>query len=260
MQDLLVAIPYCGTAPVPEHLWSRWNWDPTLLLVLASLCAWHAARCGFFNRSRSWRFARLSFAAGWSAVFLALISPLCALSVALFSARVTQHMWLIAVAAPLLVLASHSLTANHARVLNPFAAAGLFALALWSWHWPFLYGLTFTSDIAYWSMHASLLGTALLLWRSLLQAPQESVLGRVTAGFVTLTQMGLLGALLTFAPRELYAPHLLTTSAWGLTPLEDQQLGGLIMWIPAGVVFLITALASVYGVLRAQERDHSAAA
>jgi putative membrane protein len=54
-------------------------------------------------------------------------------------------------------------------------------------------------------------------------------------------QMGLLGALITLAPRALYAPHALTTWAWGLTPLQDQQLGGAIMWVPGGIVFLVAA-------------------
>lgn len=264
MKDLLAYLPYCGAPPIPGELWARWNWDPLLLLALGALCVWHAGRCGMFARSPAARprRARACFIAGWLALALGLISPLCALSVALFSARVTQHMWLIAVAAPLLVLAS-SLSAPASvrrEKSHPFAAAGLFAIALWSWHWPALYALTFSSDLAYWTMHTTLFGAALLLWRSLLPASSEDVLASVSAGFVTLTHMGLLGALITFASRELYAPHLLTTRAWGLTPLEDQQLGGLIMWIPTGIAFLVAALASVYFVLRAQEREHSAAA
>lgn len=79
------------------------------------------------------------------------------------------------------------------------------------------------------------------------------MLARVVAGFVTLTHMGLLGALITFAPRTLYTPHLATAPAWGLTPLEGQQLGGLVMWIPVSVVFLIVALATAYTVLREDE-------
>jgi cytochrome c oxidase assembly factor CtaG len=63
------------------------------------------------------------------------------------------------------------------------------------------------------------------------------------ASLVSTVQMGLLGALITLAPRPLYAPHLLTTDAWGLAPLEDQQLGGLVMWIPGGVAYVVGALA-----------------
>ena len=62
------------------------------------------------------------------------------------------------------------------------------------------------------------------------------------AGLVFHVQMGLLGALITLAPRALYAPHALTTVAWGLSPLQDQQLGGAIMWIPGCIVFLVVAM------------------
>ena len=61
--------------------------------------------------------------------------------------------------------------------------------------------------------------------------------------------MSLLGAVLTFAPSPLYAPHLLTTAAWGLRPLDDQQLGGVLMWVPAGVIFtgaLVLSLARLF--------------
>jgi putative membrane protein len=54
--------------------------------------------------------------------------------------------------------------------------------------------------------------------------------------------MGALGALITFAGEPLYAPHFATTLAWGLTPLEDQQAGGLIMWAPAAGAYLAAAL------------------
>jgi putative membrane protein len=72
----------------------------------------------------------------------------------------------------------------------------------------------------------------------------------VAALLATTVLMGLLGALLTFAPVALYAPHTLTTAAWGLTPLEDQQTAGLIMWIPAAGVYLASALSILAGVLR----------
>ena len=84
----------------------------------------------------------------------------------------------------------------------------------------------------------------------------EHALTRVVAGVVTLTQMGLLGALIAFAPRPLYTPHLVTAPIWNLTALEDQQLGGLIMWIPASAVFLVAALITAYSVLR--ESEHAA--
>ncbi len=260
MQDLLAYVPYCGTPPAPHEIWSRWNLDPALILVLTLLFVWHGLRLHMWSASRFHLSGtrRTAFYLGWLATALALVSPLCALSVSLFAARVSQHMWLIAIAAPLLALASTDSVSEPARRLTPFSAAGLFAAALWAWHWPPLYASTFTSDLAYWAMHITLTGAALLLWRALLAPAREHAFARVIAGFVTLTHMGLLGALIAFASRVLYVPHLLTTSAWNLTALEDQQLGGLIMWIPASFVFLLVALMTAYSVVRESEPAGSA--
>lgn len=252
MNPWLADLPYCGTPPLPAELWSRWNFDPILLGVLVVLMIGHARHTGVLrpvgiNRT----LARMYFIAGWTALTLGLISPICALSVALFSARVTQHMWLVLIAAPLLVLASSRRAKPRAAWVPPFspiAAAAVFAACLWFWHAPHPYALTFTSDLTYWLMHVTLIGSAILLWRSM---AGESGLARVGAGFLTFLQMGLLGALLTLAPRTLYVPHLLTAPLWNLSPLQDQQLGGLIMWIPAGFILVFAALASVLSMLRA---------
>jgi putative membrane protein len=256
MNDFPIAVPYCGLSPLPSEIGSRWNLDPVLIAALLVLFVAHVAwRKRFERGAPSGSARRASCYAGWGALAAGLVSPLCALSVALFSARVAQHMWLTLIAAPLLALSFPS-AAHRAALpkLTPFTAAGVFALALWVWHWPVLYALTFTSDVAYWAMHITMTGSAIVLWQSLLDVSNEHLLARVSAGFVTLTHMGMLGALITFAPRTLYTPHLLTAPTWGLTALEDQQLGGLVMWIPSGAVFLAAALASMYAVLRSQER------
>ena len=66
----------------------------------------------------------------------------------------------------------------------------------------------------------------------------------------TMVAMGALGALIAFAPRALYAPHWITTHAWGLAPLEDQQIAGIVMWAPASLIYLLAALAILYRSLR----------
>ena len=100
-------------------------------------------------------------------------------------------------------------------------------------------------------MQASLLGSALGFWNAVRLAP---IPGAIVALLATMVQMGLLGALLTFAGSPLYAPHFATTAAWGLGPLEDQQLAGLIMWAPAAAVYLAAAVGVLAGVLRPRER------
>jgi putative membrane protein len=238
MTDSVLALPYCGIAPVPGA--ASWNLDPWLAGILLA-----GALLGFAGVARARRGAWL---AGWSVVALATLSPLCNLSVALFSARVAQHLILLCVAAPLLALAWPSRGPTPAGIA---AAAFAFALALWTWHLPAPYALTFRSDLAYWGMQASLVASAAWLWHGLLRAAArpDAVL---LAGLATAAQMGALGALLTFAPRPLFLPHAFTTLPWGLTPLEDQQLGGLLMWVPGGLAFALIALPALARALRAE--------
>lgn len=227
----LAHVPYCGVPPVPAALAGRWNLDPALIAALLAGLALYL----LLGRPRpSWRTA--AFCAGWAIAAVALVSPLCALSVALFSARIGQHMILTLAAAPLLALGWPG-----ARGRSPLAAAVVFAVLLWVWHAPQPYAATFASPAAYWAMHLSLTGGAVWLWAALLEGPPA--LARAGAAALSMMQMGFLGALLTLAPRALYGPHQLTTAAWGLTPLQDQQLGGALMWAPGGLVFLTAALA-----------------
>ena len=242
-------VPYCGAPPTPGAL--EWNLDPVLLAVLFALlaCYWAGGRKAPDRDGGPG--CRTAFLVGWAIAFLALVSPLCHLSVALFSARVGQHLFLTLLAAPLIAVGRPGL------ILLAFAprdgglrlsgasggmfAAPVFALTLWAWHLPGPYDLTLASDLAYWAMHISLFGSALWLWRTLLDSARP-LLG-IVAGLGTAIQMGLLGAVLTFASSPLFDDHQATTWPWGLTPLQDQQLGGLLMWAPGGILFAVGAVA-----------------
>lgn len=116
---------------------------------------------------------------------------------------------------------------------------------------PELYAAAIAAAFPYWLMQASLLGTAFLLWRRILAAA-EGVGAALLALLATVIQMGMLGALLTFAREPLYAPHFATTLPYGLTPLEDQQLAGLVMWVPAALPYLAAALLLLAGRLGRQ--------
>lgn len=138
------------------------------------------------------------------------------------------------------------------NTIGPMTAALNFAVLLWFWHAPGPYGLTFRCTAAYWTMHATVLASAILLWTMLVDATGARVGPGILAGVFSSVQMGLLGALITLSPRAIYAPHWMTTAAWGLTPLEDQQLGGAIMWVPGCVVFLTVAMVTLWRVLSVQ--------
>ena len=225
-------IPYCGAPPVPGSLLERWNGDPILIAALVGIAAIHLARAPAAER-------RLA-AAGWIVAAFAFLSPLCALSVSLFSARVLQHMILALIAAPLIAA---GLPGGRGRTI--WASALAFSAALWFWHMPAPYDATFRSDVTYWAMHATLFGGAIWLWRDLIHHSPERTFHVLAAGTAASVAMALLGAVLALCNRPLFLWHLPYTADWGFTPLADQQLGGVIMWVPGGVLFLLAAMRSM---------------
>jgi putative membrane protein len=235
MPDPVIA--YCGLAAVPEDFWIRWNGDPVLLAALAAL-----ALVVVRGHSADAR-------AGWGATALlavVFVSPLCALASALFSARVLHHVLLIAAAAPLLAVA---FPLRRLGSLPLAVLVGAHAVILWLWHAPGPYAWGLASVPAYWLMQASLLGSAWLLWRAIL-ATSTPPGAALLALLATIGQMGLLGALIVFAPQPLYWVHLASSAAWGLSPLADQQLAGLLMWVPAILPYLAMGVWLAWSSLR----------
>jgi len=231
------AIAYCGTAAVPDDFWTRWNGDPLLLAALTALAL--AMGRGHSADPR----------AGCGAIALMVVvfvSPLCALTSALFSARVVHHFLLIAAVAPLLAMAFPVRRAGSPRLA---ALVAMQTIVLWLWHAPGLYAWGLASVPAYWLMQGSLLASAWLMWRAIL-APSAQPGPALFALLATIGQMGLLGALIFFAPRPLYLVHLKSTAAWGLSPLADQQLAGLLMWVPGILPYLAVGLWLAWSNLR----------
>lgn len=235
-------LPYCGSPPAPGELLTRFNLDPVLIIVLIVLAGLHLQHLR--RRPDAPRGLLAAASLGWLSAAAALISPLCALSVSLFAARVGQHMFLLLVAAPLIAYALPETRAPRgaARLWGPALA---FFLALWFWHMPSPYDATFRSTLVYWCMHLTLFGSGILLWRTLLHHRPERTAEVLVIGALTSMHMSLLGAVLTFAGRPLFFWHLLLTSQWGLTPLQDQQLGGVFMWTPGMLLFVWVAVRSL---------------
>jgi cytochrome c oxidase assembly factor CtaG len=129
------------------------------------------------------------------------------------------------------------------RLTDPFTAWCLHAAALWVWHAPALFQATLRSQWIHTWQHLSFFLSALLFWWSLFFARAGHSYGvGVVYIFTTAIHTGLLGALLTFSPVIFYPAYVTTAPLWGLTPLQDQQIGGLIMWIPAGALYMIAGL------------------
>ena len=215
---------YCGSPPLPDDMLLRWNLDPVLILGLLG-CALLAMRSA---RPRS-------AMAGVGVLAVVFVSPVCAISVALFSARALHHILIVAVAAPLIAHAFPAQRSAHVGL-----ALAVSTVTLWLWHLPGPYDRALADSLVYWAMQASLLGTSVWFWRALFAAQPVSA---SFAAIGAMAQMGMLGALLTFAPNALYLTHAGTTLPWGMTQLEDQQLAGLLMWVLGTVPYAIaTAL------------------
>jgi putative membrane protein len=231
----VIAAAYCGPAPLPAELPARWNTDPWLLAALAGLAVAMAVSSRAADRRR-----RAAFAAAWGLLVIAFVSPLCAATVALFSARTVHHLLLVAGAAPLLALAGVGRGARHPAGWPLLGAMAM----LYAWHLPPLYASALASPAIYWLMQLSLLGSAIVFWAAVFD-PRQPPLAALPALMAAVALMGLLGALLTFAPRVLYEAHALAPRAYGLEPLDDQRLAGLLMWGPATLPYL--AFAAVLG-------------
>lgn len=241
------------------------------LYLLGAQRAWRSGGPPAARRRRAG-----AYAAGLGALVFALVWPLEALSASSLSAHMLQHMVLVAVAPPLLVIGFplralgasapgrgmlRGLRSRPWRALTrPLPAFVLHSAALWVWHVPMLYQAALRHAGVHALEHASFFATAVLLWWALLAAGRARAEGYGVSALLTLAMVmhtGLLGALLTFAPRPLY-PIYDTAARFGLAPLEDQQLAGLIMWVPGGFIYLVLGLLLARAWLRHAERRDAA--
>lgn len=273
------ALPLLATSAAPSMRSQPWSWEPQIVLPLAILLVIYLA--GAVRRGQIyvlwWR--HTSFFAGWLSLFLALTSPIHELGEQLFSAHMLQHEILILVSAPLISASHPGATCLWAFALRgraeigawmhriermrfvcflatPLVAWLLEAVALWVWHIPVLYQATLQSDWIHAAQHLSFFLTAVLFW-SALYGVGRSVMSYGAATFYVFgaaVHCSALGALLTFSTVLWYPAYTKTTLRWGLTPLEDQQLGGVIMWVPSAIVFIVIALALFAKWLNESER------
>lgn len=245
-----------------------WESDPIVVVPLAISAGLYAGglfrlwcRAGIGRGVTRWQ--ALAFAWGWLTLAVALVSPLHEYGEHLFVAHMIEHELLMAVAAPLLAVSRplgtflHALPQSWRRTLvgvgfriegfwhilvMPAVATVLHAIAIWVWHIPTLLDATLENELMHRLQHISFIGTALLFWWAILRRPRCDYGMGALHVFATMVHTGILGALLTLAPRVLYPAQTADASAFGFTPLEDQQLAGLFMWVPGGALYLFAGL------------------
>jgi cytochrome c oxidase assembly factor CtaG len=246
-----------------------WDFDPWVCVLLIAAAALYAG-----GTIRLWRHAGrgrgihpwqvLCYAAGWLLLAGAVLSPLHWLGEHLFSAHMVEHEIIMACAAPLLALSRpigaflwafpsgmrywlgrignhHTISGPWRALTAPMVATILHGTVIWLWHAPPLFDAAVASESLHRLQHLSFLVSALAFWWSLVRRAESGA--AVLHLFATMTHMTLLGALFTFAGRPLFVQQTRFAEGWGLTPLEDQQLAGLVMWVPAGTIYAGAALA-----------------
>ncbi len=219
-----------------------------------------------------------AFAAGWLVALLSVVSPVAGLAGDLLWVHMVQHLLMTVVAAPLLALGAPQATIR--RALTPGArhalarlvrraslrrrswapppvmvAAAVHAAALWVWHAPALYDLAATNAAVHLLEHVVFVGTAVWFWSAVVATTRrdrrQHALATLSLGGL-IAQGGVLGALMTFAPRSVYAAY---DGARGLTALQDQQMAGTLMWVPPGFIYAIVGIALFIRWFDLVERD-----
>lgn len=253
----------------PSELWSAWQPDPLVVATVGLSAVVYGQGLARLRRRRRRSVVRstqvTAFYGGLLALAVALASPLETAAGSLFSAHMVQHLVLILVAAPLLACGRPALVAAMAlpvrgrrrlrRATSGRAARRGVELAthpvtvwvvgtavLWAWHLPALYESAVAHDVVHALEHATLVGAAALLWGAVVDRGRRplAVPAAVILLFATGLQGAALGAVLALARTPLYRIHEPGPELWGLTPLEDQQLAGGLMWVPPGLVYLAT--------------------
>jgi len=259
-----------GAPPGPHDFWTMWSLDPLVIVPLVLATTIYAfglvRRWGGTGLGRGvpvWKAA--TFFGGMFALVAALVWPLDAMGESLFAAHMAQHVVLMNVAAPLLVVSAPLPTIAYGlprsfrhrfamaltwpplrmmwRVLTGvLVATALQQVALWLWHTPSAISAALRDDFVHALMHGSLFVVAFLFWIAVSHPRGIGYARSILALLVTAKLCGLLGALMIFAPRVLYPAYADRGGPWGMSPIEDQQLAGLIMMPSAGAVYLSAAI------------------
>ena len=252
-------------APGPADLWAAWAFDPVAAAGLAVVVVLYARG----RRDHTDRPPRqAAFAGGILAVAVAVLTPLEAAAAALASAHMVQHVLLVLVAAPLIawsapgaalvrglpasvrrwqpgVRRTLGIDAGALRALrSPVGRWLAYVAVLWIWHSALLYSVAVEHEAAHALEHLLFLAAAWGIWAVIVGPARH----RVPNGAGLLLVFGLalqtvfLSALLTFTTEPWYDSYADTAARWGLSPLADQQLAGVIMWVPAGLIHVCVAI------------------
>lgn len=259
---------------------TQWNWEPSIILGTVAIIAFYLYAVGplrvkYCLGEPVKTSQAVAFLLGVNSIFLVLFSPLDRLSDDyLFSAHMLQHLVLTMVGPPLMIVGTpdwlikpllrNRIILRVAKFLTyPFVAFTLFNIDLWLWHAPPLYDATLVNETLHIQEHMTFIVFSLIYWWPVFSPlkeglPRLSIGGQILYIFLGGMPTVALGAGLTFAP-PLYTPYIYAPRVWGISAAMDQQLGGLIMWVPANIAYIIVASVLFIRWMQAQETKQRAA-
>jgi putative membrane protein len=259
-----------------QILLTGWNFEPSVILGLLTVSGAYLYAIGPLRLRYGWgdavpRARVAAFFIGIVVLGFALLSPLDVVGDRyLFSAHMVQHMLLTMAAPPLLLLGTpgwllrpllrRDPVLRIARFLTfPAIAFALFNADFWLWHLPSLFDLTLRNSAVHILEHLTFIATAVLAWFPILsplpELPRLPRPAQLLYLFLSCQPMVVLGALLTFASQPLYAPYVAAPRLFGISAASDQQLGGLIMWIPGNFVYILAMSIVFFLWIEEQGRD-----
>ena len=269
----LLALPTAAAASAhsgEHHAHPGWTLDPWVTLPLALLLAvFLTGRVRLANRSKTAPRTPWLFLAGWTVLTLALVSPLHEGGERSFTLHMIEHE-LIMLAATFLLAVSRSggilawglpapvrgwlgggwkapLALLWRQLTEPVTATVVQAVVMWAWHAPALFDRALDSRGWHIAQHMSFIVASLLFWSAMLNPRRGGYLLSAACLFLTSLVEGALGALMALARSPWYSAYAaMGRSGIGLDPTTDQQLAGLVMWIPGGVVHVAAALWLLY--------------
>ena len=276
----------CFAGDAPPALWQAWTLSPLLLGPLVLLVLYVAGVARLWRQAGVGRGIPVAAAgallAGALVFFLATAWPIDAYAGWSLAAHVGQHMLRLAVAPPLLLAGrplagiAHALPRGWSQRLHAWAAPvhgwladrlGLATVAhagvLVVWHVPAAIAVALADPLLHLAMHAAFALAGMWFWIAVwrrIREPEAGVAPALVALVTVTVVMGFTGALLTFAPRILYPAYALRAPLLGLDPLADQQLAGLLMWVPSCLPYLAGGLWLLVHGLERLRRQHGGAA
>lgn len=278
---------HAGHAPSPGGFWLSWYFDPeptVVLLTMTTLYLIGSRRLALEAPNAAyptWR--KVAYLSGIASLVLALLSPIAAYGERLFFIHMIQHMLLLMIAPPLLLLGAPMLPMLWAlprgwrrrltrlikpgsplqragnALTTPWVAVMLYVATVAIWHLPKFYDAAQGRTLAHDIEHLMFFGTAMLYWWPVVHPARGR--RRLSFGFAVpylvppFAEGTLIGIYLTFLGQPIYETYQFTDQPWGFSALSDQQLAGLLMWVPGGMLFLVPLIGILSQIVRDEEQN-----